>query len=115
MLESYSIRQLVRISGYSAAKLKRIKNYWLKQTPEETIDYGTCKYLVYDGTYFHKDDCFIILMNAQNQKIISNTHAKKEGYKTARTWFLALKDKGLNPRYITMDGEQGVIKAAKEV
>lgn len=115
MLESYSIRQLVWISKHSATKLKRIKNHWLEQTPTETIDYGACKYLIYDGTYFHKDDCFIILMNAQDQKTISNTHAKKEGYKVARSWFLGLKDKGLDPRYITMDGERGAMRAAREV
>lgn len=71
--------------------------------------------MIYDGTYFHKDDCFIVLMNAQNQKTISNAHAKKEGYKVAHTWFLGLKNKGLNPRYVTMDGERGVMRAAKEV
>jgi len=113
--ESYSIRQLVRLSGYSATKLKRIKNYWLEQTPEETIDYGTSKHLVYDGTYFHKNGCLIILMNAQSQETISNIYAKKEGYKTARAWFLTLKGEGLNPRCITMDGEQGVMRAVQEV
>jgi len=113
--ESYSIRQLVRLSGYSASKLKRIKNYWLEKSPSETIDYGTCKHLIYDGTYFHKDGCFIILMNAQTQKTISKIYAKKEGYKIARAWFLALKNKKLDPRYITMDGERGVMRAAQEV
>ena len=115
MQESYSIRQLVQISGHSAAKLKRIKNYWLQQAPKETIDYEACKYLICDGTYFHKNDCLIILMNARNQKTISNTHAKKEGYRVARAWFLELKNKGLNPRYVTMDGERGMMRAAKEV
>jgi len=113
--ESYSIRQLVYLSGYSETKLKRIKNHWLKDTPKETFDYGTCKYLIYDGTYFHKNGCFISLMNAQGQKIISHTYAKKEGYKTARSWFLSLKEKGLDPRYISMDVEQGTMRAIKEV
>lgn len=115
MKESYSIRQLARLSGYSETKLKRIKNYWLERSPKEIIDYGTCKYLIYDGTYFHKNGCLIILMSAQSQKTISRIYAKKEGYRTTHAWFLALKDKGLEPRFITMDGEQGVIRAVKEV
>ena len=54
-------------------------------------------------------------MNAQSQETISNIYAKKEGYKTARAWFLTLKGEGLNPRCITMDGEQGVMRAVQEV
>ena len=54
-------------------------------------------------------------MNALGQKTISNIYAKKEGYRVACTWFSALKDKGLDPRYITMDGQQGVMRAAREV
>lgn len=115
MLESYSIRQLAQISGYSSSKLKRIKNYWIKKTPVETFKYETYKYLIYDGTYFHKDGCLISLMNAQDQKIISKIYAKKEGYKTVYPWFVSLKKKGLNPRYATMDGEQGVMRAFREV
>lgn len=56
-----------------------------------------------------------MLMNAQDQQTISYTYAEKEGYTVARAWFLNLKGKGLNPRYITMDGERSVMRAAKEV
>lgn len=54
-------------------------------------------------------------MNAQDQKIISNVYAKKEGYKTVYPWLQSLNEKGLNPRYVTMDGEQGVMRAIKEI
>lgn len=115
MQESFSVRQLVKISGHSESKLKRIKNCWLDETPNETFNYETYKYLVYDGTYFHKDGCLISLMSAQEQKIISNIYAKKEGYQTVYPWLSNLKEKGLNPRYITMDGEQGVMRAIQEI
>lgn len=54
-------------------------------------------------------------MNSQDQKIISHTYADKEGYKSTYEWFLNLKRQGLNPLYITMDGERSVIRAIKAV
>ncbi|MBU0744738.1 MAG: transposase [Gammaproteobacteria bacterium] len=54
-------------------------------------------------------------MNAKGQKIISHVYAKKEGYKTVLNWFHNLKLKGLNPRCVTMDGEQGVMRAVREI
>jgi len=54
-------------------------------------------------------------MDASDQNIISHTYARKEGYKNTHPWFLRLRDLGLNPLYITMDGEQSVIRAINEV
>ena len=55
----------------------RIKDYWLKQTPEEQPDYSAVHCLVYDATYFHKDGCLMNLMDAQSKKIIAHTYVKK--------------------------------------
>jgi len=54
-------------------------------------------------------------MNAVDQKLISNIYAKKEGYRNVYAWFSKLNKEGLNPLYITMDGEQSVIRAVKEI
>lgn len=54
-------------------------------------------------------------MNASNQKIISHTYERKEGYRNVYSWFSELKEKDLSPRYITMDGEQSVIRAINEI
>lgn len=113
--ESFCIRQLIKISGYSKSKLERIKDSWLDQLPKEKTDYTSYKYIIFDGTYFHKDGCLMCLMDAKTQKIISNIYAIKEGYKTVYPWFCKLKEQGLNPLYIAMDGEQSVIRAIKGV
>lgn len=113
--ESFSVRQLSFLSGYSAVKIDRIRYYWLKHPPEEEIDFSEIKYLIYDGTYFHKTGCFISIMDAIDQKIISHIYTKKEGYKNIYPLFSKLRDEGLNPLYITMDGEQSVIRAINEV
>jgi len=111
--EGYSIRQLSKISGHSPSKLERIKNYWLKQTPPEQSNYSKVKYIIYDGTYFHKNGCLICLMNAKNQRIISNIYAHKEGFKSVHPWFLGLRSKGLNPRFTSMDGEKTTMFAVR--
>lgn len=113
--ESYSIRQLCIISGYSKSKLHRIKDYWLEFSPEDDIDFSRCKYLIYDGTYFHKKGCLISLMDAVDYKITSHIYTKKEGYRNVYAWFSRLYEAGLNPLYITMDGEQSVIRAINEI
>jgi len=51
----------------------------------------------------------------KRQKIISTIYAKKEGFKSVYPWFNRLKEQGLDPRYITMDGEQSVMRAIRMV
>lgn len=113
--EGYSIRQLCNISGYSKTKLECIKNYWLDKLPKERTEFNQCKYLIYDGTYFHKDGCLISLMDAKDQNMISNIYAHKEGFNTTYPWFSKLKKQGLNPLYVVMDGEISVIRAIRLV
>lgn len=52
-------------------------------------------------------------MDAKTKNIISNIYAKKEGFKAVQPWFSKLKEQGLSPHYIVMDGEQTVIIAIK--
>lgn len=92
-------------------KLKCIKNYWLEQVPKEQLDYPGVQYLVYDATYFHKDGCLLNLMNTIDQKIIAHLYVKKESFKETYPWFLGLKQKGLDPKFITTDGERSVMRA----
>lgn len=48
----------------------------------------------------------MVLMSASNQMIVSSLYAAKEGTAQSSRWFSDLKEKGLNPFCITMDGEQ---------
>ena len=54
-------------------------------------------------------------MNAKDQKIIAHTYTSKEGFVTTYLWFLKLKEQGLEPLYVTMDGEKSVIRAIRLV
>ena len=54
-------------------------------------------------------------MDATNQKIISHIYVQKESFKDAFTWFISLKRQGLNPVFITTDGEQSITRAMRVV
>jgi hypothetical protein len=114
-MESFSIRQLCKMSGYSASKLNKIKKYWLERTPKEQVDYSKVEYMIFDATYFHKDGCLLNLMNAIDQKIIAQLYVNKESFRDAYGWFANLKHLGLNPMFVTTDGERSIIRAMKLV
>jgi transposase-like protein len=71
--------------------------------------------MIYDATYFHKDGCLLNLMNGIDQKIIAHLYVKKESFKEAYPWFASLKQQGLNPRFITTDGERSIMRAMRLV
>lgn len=114
-MENCSIRRLASISGYSASKLKRIKNDWLEKSPADIPIIHPFKYLILDGTYFHKDGCLMTIMHAIDQLILSNRYVPKEGFYVAIRWFKDLKDNGLNPMAVTSDGERSTLKALLQI
>lgn len=103
------------MSGYGRFKIAGIIQYWLEQSPREEIDLSRSKYVLYDGTYFHKNGCHISLMDAQSQQIISYVYAEKEGFQRTHDWFKGLREAGLYPLYITMDGERTVMRVIREI
>lgn len=115
VVESYSVRQLCWISGYGASTLKAIRRYWLRQSPPDRTDYSGVEYAIYDATYFHKDGCLLNLMDAISGKVIAHCHVRGESFKEALPWFTKLKEHGLNPSYMTVDGEQSIMRAIKLV
>lgn len=54
-------------------------------------------------------------MDAKDQNMISNIYACKESFYATYPWFSKLKEQGLNPLYIVMDGEISVIRAIRLV
>jgi transposase-like protein len=114
--ESYSTRQLVNISGYSKSKLERIKNYWLNRVPvKEQLDLSKYKYVLFDGTYFHKNGCLICLKDSISHRILSSIYVVRESYVIVHPWFKELRTNGLAIKYIAMDGERSIMRAVQDV
>jgi len=108
------MNEIAKRSKLSLSSIKRIISYWLNKEPVFETNLSSIKYLVCDGTYFHKDGCLITLFDPFRQQIVQNHYCHKEGYRSIIGWLRVLKTKGLNPLYISMDGEQGIMRAFKE-
>lgn len=57
----------------------------------------------------------ISLIDIKSQDVISNIYTQKEGSNSTYPWFNGLKEQGLSPHYIVMDGEKSVMRAIKLV
>jgi hypothetical protein len=102
-------------SPWSQSKLKRIKNYWLNQAPPcQKTKLEDYRCLVFDGTYFNKEDCLMIFWDSELHQPLAPKIAGKESYFNTIYWFKELKRQGLKPVSITMDGQTQVIKAIRE-
>jgi hypothetical protein len=115
--EGYSVRQISKMSGHSQFKLKQINNYWLsKEAPIlSNINYKKIKYILFDGTYFHKDGCLIVFIDIQTKKPFYYDFINKEGYHSLLPIIKRLKALGLKPKAFTTDGQRDVIKAFVEI
>jgi hypothetical protein len=103
------------MSGHSAAKIKRIKNYWLEHPPEQPKQGGNHRYLLFDGTYFHKDGCLISIMDAVSGRIILCRYVTRENYRNAFELFTLAKRMGIMPKAVTLDGHLPVMHALHDV
>jgi transposase-like protein len=95
--------------------LERIKNYWLNRLPPVQHDYSQYKYVLFDGTYFHKDGCLVLFMDALTQRVIINAYVATESYTTVHPMLLQLNALGLRPQALILDGHRMVIRAIREV
>jgi transposase-like protein len=75
------------------------------------VNYQHIKYVLFDGTYFHKDGCLIVLINNETGKPFYYDYVKKENYDNVYPMTCHLKALGLSPKAFTLDGHPGVIKA----
>ncbi len=57
----------------------------------------------------------MILMSALRQCIIQNAYVSKESYPTVYPLLEKLKERGLMPKYVTMDGHLHVMRAFRDV
>lgn len=105
------------ISGHSKQKLRLIINHWLEQEPPDLL-HKHCqkaKYILFDGTYFHKNGCLAVFMNNKLKKILSYAYIDKESYHAMYPLCVKLKQYGLVPTAVTLDGHRLVIKAILDV
>ncbi len=100
----------------SAASLDRVKDYFLKQDPEElwpSQGLHSIEYIQLDGTYFHKVGCLFLVIDGVSQQVLGSRYIGKEDYASSQALFRELGDRGLRPIYACLDGHRQV-RAALE-
>lgn len=107
---------MIRISRRGIWKIKQVLNYWLNQeVPNLTVNFTKLKYLIFDGTYFNRKNCFLLLLDGLSGKAVDYRYRVRENYAIAYEIFQGIRDCGCNPIAITTDGNTSVIRALKTV
>lgn len=105
------------MSGHSLSKIYRIIYCWLNIDPPVLLQniYQHVRYLAFDGTYFHKDGCLIVLADVSKRRVIDYAYIVRENYPDVHARMSTLKSRGLLPKAITLDGHKPVIQAVLDV
>lgn len=117
MKEGYSIRQLVQQSKHSNSKLYRILDYWLAHKPPQNTDMiQVCRYGMFDGTFLHRPNSIVVLMNAKGHRVTAGKYGIRENsIPQLKIFFEPLIEQGLTLKSCTVDGNPQVIRTLREL
>lgn len=111
-IQGDTVSRIAQQSRYSLFKIKQIIRYWLtREPPTINYNYPAIKYLLLDGTYFNHENCLIVFMDYQTGQVIGHSYTTRENHQQIFTLAQQLAAKGLQPKSITIDGHQSVIRA----
>jgi transposase-like protein len=103
--EGYSMRQLMAQSGYSRSTLHRIIGYWLARPPKLSVDLSFFRHLVVDGSYLlGRRTAVVGIADPVCRRLVDGQYGLKEGERRMQEWCLKLRETGLIPISVTIDG-----------
>ncbi len=93
--------------------MRLIINHWLKQDPPALlkIHIAQAQYILFDGTYFHKNGCLVVFVDIAHKQLIYYAYIERENYRDVYPLLIYLKEQGLNPSVFTLDGHKMVTRA----
>ena len=72
--------------------------------------------LIFDGTFLHRPNSIVVLMNAATNTAIAGTYGIRENsIPQLNSFFVPLKERSLSPLSCTVDGNPQVIKTLREL
>jgi hypothetical protein len=112
IVEGYSVRQLALQGGHSRRKLSGLIAGFLDEAPPEpTLDPGSARHLILDGTFLHRRRSVMVLMDGHTHTVIRGEYDVPENSgPQLRSFFTPLVDEGLSPSSFTVDGNRQVMK-----
>lgn len=111
MREGYTVRQLSHQSSHSPSTLRRIIKYWIDHPPQELRNISCYDHLIFDGSYLVKRKGMVTLMDALTYRVIHGMYGVTEGPCGMKIFCNSLKERGLAPKSVTVDGNPHVIRA----
>lgn len=89
----------------------------MAQPPENIAENSLkeARHIIFDGTYFHKDGCLVVIIDAISKIMLAYWYIDKESYHSVLPMLGHLRQAGLNPRSVTIDGHRMVMRAFKDV
>ncbi len=117
IVEGYSTRQLTLQSGHDQRKLRRLIDNFLVETPPiSALDPVSAQYLLFDGTFLHRPNSIVVLMNGQTHALLLGQFGVRENsVPQLRAFFQPMVNEGLSPLSFTVDGNPQVIRVLKEL
>ncbi len=117
VVEGYSVRQLSEQSGHSTAKLYRMMDYNLKQSPPQTaVDWGRCQHFIFDGTFLHRPGGIVALMDAETHTLVRGQYGVSESSEVQlMAFFEPLIRDGLRPLSFTVDGNPQLTRVLRKL
>jgi hypothetical protein len=82
--------------------------------PTSAFEPQSARYLLFDGTFLHRPDSIVVLMDAQTHTLVRGQFGVRENSGPAlRSFFEPMMDEGLHPVSLTVDGNRQVIRVLK--
>ncbi len=117
VVEGYSTRQLALQSGHDQRKLRRLIDSFLSETPPTSaLEPESAQHLLFDGTFLHRPNSIVVLMNGQRHTLLRGQLGVRENsVPELRAFFEPMVNEGLSPLSFTVDGNPQVIRVLKEL
>mgnify|MGYP001225576870 FL=1 len=94
--------------------MRRLIGGFLADHPQTPALETNARYLLFDGTFLHRPNSIVVLMDGQTHKLVRGQFGVRENSPPElRAFFEPMIDEGLRPRSFTVDGNQQVIKVLK--
>lgn len=92
-------------------------NYYLEQAPPQTgPSLANCQHFLLDGTFLHRPQSLIALMDANSHNVVANQYPVSErSVPQLMSFFKSLVGEGLCPRSFTVDGNPKVISVLHQL
>lgn len=116
IIEGYSVRQIKQGCRHSSKKLYSIINFWLATKPLiKNEEIKECKYGILDGTFLHRPNEMVVLMDSQTNNVVYGEYGIHENSAPQMTKFFEFQiEQGLRLKSCTVDGNPQVIKILRQ-